>query len=309
MQLNRPRSVSFFLALTAICVGCSSRGASASYASYARSASSGGMPSSSAASVESPQSYPSADGDSVASVAPTAPSRREDGVRSRAAGQPTPARAAHNVATTVAQTNTGADTRAGSVEQAPASSMIIYAAQIHAQVDHVPAAIDQIIEAISTQGGFLATRNDTSVTMRVPVGRFREALGRIEALGTVIHRDVQAEDVSESFHDLEVHLQNLRSVQTRLQQFLARAANVNDALTVERELERVGGQIDEIEGRMRFLSNRASFSTISVMLTARPVPLTVNPHPTPNSYQPLPDINLPFEVLEQLGLPRLLSVR
>ena len=88
-----------------------------------------------------------------------------------------------------------------------------------------------------------------------------------------------------------------------------------DSIVTEEEIKSIvqesadSGQIDEIEGRMRFLSNRASFSTISVMLTARPVPLTVNPHPTPNSYQPLPDINLPFEVLEQLGLPRLLSVR
>jgi hypothetical protein len=185
--------------------------------------------------------------------------------------------------------------------------MIIYSAQIHAQVEHVPAAIDQIVDAIVAQGGFLAARTDQTVTVRVPVARFREAIGRIEAMGTVFHRDVQAEDISESFHDLEVRLQNLRSVQARLQQFLARAASVNDALTVERELERVGGQIDEIEGRMRFLGNRAAFSTITVTLTPRPVVTTVvAPPPT---YPGLPDINLPFEVLEQLGLPRLLGSR
>ncbi len=227
--------------------------------------------------------------------------------RSRGAVASAPSLAAHATGTQPPQSNTSTEPRAGTVEQAPAQSMIIYSAQIHAQVEHVPAAIDQIVDAIVAQGGFLAARTDQTVTVRVPVARFREAIGRIEAMGTVFHRDVQAEDISESFHDLEVRLQNLRSVQARLQQFLARAASVNDALTVERELERVGGQIDEIEGRMRFLGNRAAFSTITVTLTPRPVVTTVvAPPPT---YPGLPDINLPFEVLEQLGLPRLLGSR
>lgn len=195
------------------------------------------------------------------------------------------------------------------VQQAPANVMLIYNAQLVAQVDHVPAGIDQVIEAANAVGGFLASRTDNSVTVRVPVARFREALGRVESLSTVTSRNVQAEDITEAFHDLEVRLANLRSVQARLQQFLARASNVTEALSVEHELERVGQQIDEIEGRMRFLANRAAFSTITVTLTARPQPITVNPNPSPVSYPSIPDTALPFEVLEQLGLPRLLTAR
>lgn len=248
------------------------------------------------------ESYPAGDSDGAPMAAPIAAP-----MTAPASTRAMPARAAHNSATPTA-TSATTRTQSGSVEQAPSTSMIIYTAQLQAEVEHVPAAIDAIIEAVTAQGGFLANRTDSSVTVRVPVGRFRESLGRIEALGTVLHREVQAEDISESFHDLDVRLQNLRSVQTRLQQFLARAANVNDALAVERELERVGGQIDEIEGRMRFLSNRAAFSTITTILTARPQVGPVraaNPAPL----QPLPEMNLPFEVLEQLGLPRLLSNR
>jgi hypothetical protein len=195
------------------------------------------------------------------------------------------------------------------VQQAPANVMLIYNAQLVAQVDHVPAGIDQVIEAANAVGGFLASRTDNSVTIRVPVARFREALGRVESLSTVTSRNVQAEDITEAFHDLEVRLANLRSVQARLQQFLSRASNVTEALSVERELERVGQQIDEIEGRMRFLANRAAFSTITVTLTARPQTITVNPNPSPVTYPSIPDTALPFEVLEQLGLPRLLTAR
>ncbi|MBL8682591.1 MAG: DUF4349 domain-containing protein [Myxococcales bacterium] len=262
-------------------------------------------------------SAPSSDssgGDSVsaevrASAAPmAAPSRRP--LAMGASTPAAPSRAAHgNTVRTTAVTPSTTEGSAATVSQAPAQVLLIYNAQIVAQVDHVPAGIDQIIEAATAVGGFLAARTDTSVTVRVPVARFRESLGRVEALSTVLNRNVQAEDVTEQFHDLEVRLNNLRSVQTRLQQFLARASNVTEALSVERELERVGQQIDEIEGRMRFLSNRAAFSTITVTLMARPQANGLPARPSTPTFDPVPETSLPFEVLEQLGLPRLLLSR
>lgn len=271
----------------------------------------------SVASVASTESAPSADVDSTAamsvSAAPRAPTTATSASTPRMpAMRAQPVRAAHG--TTPGSPPAGSAVRpsegaSATISQPPANVLLIYNAQIIAMVDHVPAGIDSVIEAATAVGGFLANRTDSTVTVRVPVARFREALGRVEAFSTVTSRNVQAEDVTEAFHDLEVRLSNLRAVQTRLQQFLARAANVSDALAVEHELERVGQQIDEIEGRMRFLSNRAAYSTITVSLQARP---QVNGLPATNgpvTYPAVPETTLPFEVLEQLGLPRLLMSR
>ncbi|MDP3277119.1 MAG: DUF4349 domain-containing protein [Deltaproteobacteria bacterium] len=198
---------------------------------------------------------------------------------------------------------------APTVSQTQAQPMLIYTAQLVATVDHVPSAIDAIIARVIERGGFLATRTDDTVTVRVPVASFRESLGRIEETTTVTRRQVQAEDVTESFHDLEVSLVNLRTVQARLQQFMARATNVAEALAVERELERVSAAIDTIEGRMRFLSNRAAYSTISVTLQARTPLVTVAERPAPPTVLSLPETTMNIELLEQLGLPRLLTAR
>jgi hypothetical protein len=285
---------------TAACGSASYARTSSAYASSRAAVTSSGsasMDSESVAAMDAPSSAP-------ASYAPRAqsPSRQSTGAA--------PARAAHGAQSAAAAVQPSAAEGSGaSVQQAPANVLLIYNAQLVAQVDHVPAGIDQVIEAATAIGGFLASRTDSSVTVRVPVARFREALGRVEALSTVTSRNVQAEDVTEAFHDLEVRLTNLRSVQARLQQCLARASTVSDALAVERELERVGQAIDEIEGRMRFLTNRAAFSTITVTLTARPQANTVPAGPTSIPYAPIPDTALPFEVLEQLGLPRLLTTR
>jgi len=84
-----------------------------------------------------------------------------------------------------------------------------------------------------------------------------EVLSKIGELGEITHQSITAEDVSEEYHDAEVRLANMKASQKRLQEFLAKSANMNDMLTLERELERISMDIDRVEGRMRFLREHA----------------------------------------------------
>ncbi|MBI5517624.1 MAG: DUF4349 domain-containing protein [Deltaproteobacteria bacterium] len=188
--------------------------------------------------------------------------------------------------------------------------MLIYTAEVEMQVPaaEMPATLDHVIETAVALGGYLARRTDTSVQVRVPSARFREGLGRVERLGEVLHRNVSADDVSEEYRDLEVRLQNLRAVRRRLEEFLTRAGTMQEALTVERELERVTREIDQLEGRLRFLGARVAFSLVTVNL--HPRPLVALPPPLPPPLVPprrLP--SLPVDWLQELGLDRLLNIR
>jgi hypothetical protein len=191
----------------------------------------------------------------------------------------------------------------------PAAPLLIYTGGLGMEVADQPAiapTIDKIIDLAEGMGGYLGSRTDTSVTIRVPSARFRDALTAIEKLGDVKRRNVNAQDVSEEYHDLEVRLSNLKSVQKRLQEFLARAQNVNDALQVERELERIGREIDQIEGHMRFLRARATFSTITVDLSPKSKQVIANggtPPPPPRG------IELPIDWLARVGLESLITLR
>lgn len=172
----------------------------------------------------------------------------------------------------------------------------------------IPATIDKIIDAAEAMGGYLTNRTDTSVQIRVPSQRFREALGKIEGLGEVLGRSVKADDVSEQYTDLENRLINLKATQRRLQEFLARAGTVPDMLSIGRELERVAGEIEQIEGKLRYFRARAAFSLISVAIQAKPKPVNKvveTPPPPP----PPRDVDLPVNWIHKLGLPRLLDLK
>jgi hypothetical protein len=105
-----------------------------------------------------------------------------------------------------------------------------------------------------------------------------------------------------------VRLVNLRATRIRLQEFLAKAPNIQDMLTVERELERVAQEIDRMEGRLEFLRTRAAMSLISVHLTPKPksAALVVTPPPPPPA---LRTVDIPVPWVGQIGIDPLLSLR
>jgi hypothetical protein len=199
-----------------------------------------------------------------------------------------------------------------SAEATAPSTLLIYTGDLSmlAEEEQVASTIDKTIDVAESVGGYLATRKDTSVMVRVPSARFRDAMTKIEALGAVTHRSVGAEDVSEEFHDAEVRLQNLRATRQRMQEFLAKANSMQDALTVERELERVALEIDRLEGRMRFLKARAAFSQITLTVAAKPkVRPIVASTATPKGPTAAPEIALPVGWLDQLGAHNVLQLK
>ena len=191
----------------------------------------------------------------------------------------------------------------------PVAPLLIYVGTLTMQVDEgdIAATLDRVIDLAESLGGYLAGRKDTSVQVRVPSARFRDAFTQLEKLGEVLHRSVTADDVSEQYNDLEVRLVNLKATRQRLQEFLAKAANVGEALQVAHELERVAGEMEQIEGKMRFLRSRAAFSLVTVTVSPRPkqiakvVETPVVPPPR--------EVDLPNDWLTRVGLGRLLNLR
>lgn len=175
--------------------------------------------------------------------------------------------------------------------------MLIYTGHVQMAVYEVRSSLGEVEVLARGIGGFLAKRDDRSITIRVPAARFEEAMRRIEKMGDMISRDVQVEDVTEEFNDVDIRLKNARAVRERLEQLLSKAAKVEESIQIEKELERVALLIERLEGRMKFLKDRAAYSTITVTFQPRSaVELGKRP------------FNLPVPWLYELGLGRLLAL-
>lgn len=153
-----------------------------------------------------------------------------------------------------------------------------------------PAEAQQKITQIAeSKNGFVVETNQTSsdvrtstrdivnMTIRIPAEKFDEAINEIRAAGTrVIEETVKGQDVTEEFIDIEARLKAKRALEEQFLEIMKRAATVEDALRVQTQLAEVRGEIEQIEGRKRFLENQAALSTIKIQLQT-PTSLSANP--------------------------------
>jgi hypothetical protein len=203
----------------------------------------------------------------------------------------------------------GKEVQSDKQNDAGRAELIIYTGFLSEQVDKESFAktLDAATDIAAAMGGYVAKQNNESVQLRVPSARFRDAMRELEKLGEVQTRNVEAQDVTEEAHDLDVRLQSLKAARKRIEDLMARAANMSEVLQIQAELAKVTGEIDRIEGRLRFLQAHAAMSTITLSLTAKAKsePLKqIDPPPPP----PPRTVALPIEWLPELGIDRLLKL-
>ncbi len=165
---------------------------------------------------------------------------------------------------------------------APTGRKLIRHGTLGLEVRSVESALSAVKQQAQASGGYTteeSQRQDeygvktASITWRVPAEKLDGAIEKLSGLGRVEQVSVTAEDVTEQYFDLEIRLNNQRQLEVRLLDLLKRSSNnLSDLLNVEREVARVRGEIEHLEGRKRFWDNQVALSTLTVNLhEPRPV--------------------------------------
>jgi hypothetical protein len=175
-------------------------------------------------------------------------------------------------------------------ERAPAiPRKIIYDARIDLLVKSLEAAERAVLDLIKDHNGFLAesnlaaqtgTQRDATWRVRVPVDHFDSFVSAVSKLGEVRTNHVGSQDVTEAFADLDARIRNKQEEEKRLLKHLSDSTGkLEDILNVERELSRVRGEVEQMQGRLRVLANRSDLSTVTITATewkdyTPPAPMT-----------------------------------
>lgn len=163
----------------------------------------------------------------------------------------------------------------GDVSAAPGvKPRIIYSADVRLVAEDFAAAQEKLTNLVEEAGGYVATvREDRTSgssrygqwTLRVPVAKFGSFLASLDAIGFVESRNQTSEDVTMEYVDTEARVTNLQRLEERYVTLLAdQTGSLEDVLKVEQELARVRGDIEQAQGRLRYLTNKTDFSTVTV---------------------------------------------
>ena len=127
---------------------------------------------------------------------------------------------------------------------------------------------------VSAFGGYVSHSSESSrslsLTVRIPAGRFDEAMSRASGMGKLLGKNMSSDDVTEQFYDLRNRIETKRILLERYQNYLRQATKMNDILDVEARINEVTADLEAMQGRMNRLSSEIDFSTIHVRATLPP---------------------------------------
>ncbi len=134
---------------------------------------------------------------------------------------------------------------------------------------------DKVIAAAQTYGGHVSASNSSSgsgeavsgtISIRIPSKNFEKALSKLRRLGEVTAIDINALDVSTEFVDLKSRLRHWRAQERVLLGLMEKANTITESITIHQQLSQIQLEIEQISGRLEYLKDQTSFSTLSVSI-------------------------------------------
>lgn len=145
-----------------------------------------------------------------------------------------------------------------------ADRKMVYQGRMQVEVAQVDEAIERYTAKVHEWGGHLGSRENATITVRVPALRFDDAVAELRGYGRVLSEAMQANDVTSQHLDLTIRLENAQKSRERLLALLQRAEKVEDMLKIEEQLHRLTEEIERMTGQLRFMNDQIAFSTLAV---------------------------------------------
>ena len=172
---------------------------------------------------------------------------------------------------------TDTETDAGKVvSEVSSDPMIIRQAQLQLNVKDFEKAEQNIGKKVNEYGGYIVESNvyredeesvSGNITVRIPAKHFQEFLTATEGeAADILKRTVTGQNVTEEYVDLKSRVKSKRAVEERLLDFMGDAEKTEDLLKISSDLAVIQEEIELIVGKMNYLENQTSYSTIDITM-------------------------------------------
>lgn len=160
------------------------------------------------------------------------------------------------------------------VEKTP--DKIIRTGQMSLLVEDYLKARKSVTGIVQQHKGYIASENEVrnawnltnTIQIRVPSASFEPLMdGLSNVAKEVTLRSSNMQDVTAEYVDLEARLKAKREVEKNYIDLLAKAKSISESLEVQNYLGDIRAEIESMIGRMQYINDQASFSTLTLTLT------------------------------------------
>lgn len=186
------------------------------------------------------------------------------------------------VAFTQVESKTSANPSPTPQNQSTMKRMIIRNANLSLEVDNIDQAMAQISQLANQSGGYVVSSNTNqhdelgiykvaSISIRIPAEGLTQALKQFKHLAIKVKsEDLSGEDITQKYVDLESTLKNLETSKAQLQKIMTDAKKTSEVLEVFKQLSDIQGQIDLVQGQIKYYSESVALSLINISLELKP---------------------------------------
>lgn len=130
-----------------------------------------------------------------------------------------------------------------------------------------------IFDAVEKHKGYVSSdrefksqgRNSNTIIIRVPADHFDNLLkDASQGVEKFKRKEINVKDVTEEFLDIQARLKTKKELENRFIDLLKQAKNVTEILEIEKQIGELRSDIESTEGRLNYLQNRVSFSTLTI---------------------------------------------
>ncbi|PVX52088.1 uncharacterized protein DUF4349 [Balneicella halophila] len=140
-------------------------------------------------------------------------------------------------------------------------------------LDNTKSHLDSLVkkfDGYSSNEDFKDTDYQSSLnyTVRIPSAtfdNFLRSLDKIEA--TVVRKQINTQDVTAKFVDLEMRLANKERYLERYKELLNRANSIKDILEIENHIRTIEEELESTKGQLKYLSSQVNYSTLNIHIT------------------------------------------
>ena len=150
---------------------------------------------------------------------------------------------------------------------------LIKTANLHFETESLNGTSDRVHAALKIHKGYIVSekeytsygRENVQIDMKVPSRNFESLMSDVsEGVNQFESKDITATDVTEEFIDLEARIKTKKEVEKQFVGLLEKAQSIGEVMEVEKQIGIVREDIEAAEGRLKYLENNTSYSTVSL---------------------------------------------
>ena len=155
---------------------------------------------------------------------------------------------------------------------------LIKEAYLSILTENAKLTLDQVKQLVNQLNGYITKEEENeygnslsiNALIRIPSQNFDTLVTKIEKLAKKVeNKSIEVKDVTEEFIDIQSRLKTKKDVEKRYLEILKKANSTEEILKVEEQLGKIREEIELVEGRLKYLQNKISYSTIDLRLNEK----------------------------------------